>query len=200
MHGDFAGMPVLVTELSVSGARIRHEQRLPSGSMQTMRVPWDQGGTVRVYAHVIRSTVVRLAKREGESSLYDTGLKIAPVDEVSQDILRDVIASYVIRAINEQVANAHGIPPLAAYSYQTGKTDRYRRCQLVAGSWRKTETDLPDQPPDGFTISTEVDPFSVDLLCRTWQVCDAEGRRLTQLLAELSISKAEGVPTRRYLP
>jgi hypothetical protein len=27
-----------------------------------------------------------------------------------------------------------------------------------------------------------------------------EGRRLTQMLAELSINKAEGIPTRRYVP
>jgi hypothetical protein len=200
MRADFAGVPVMVTELSLSGARIRHESRLPSGSMQTLRIPWEQGGTVRAYANIIRSTVIHLAKREGESSLYDTGLKIAPVDEVSQDILRDVISSYVIRAINEQVSNARGIPPLAAYSYQTGKSDRFRRCELVGEQWRKTETDRPDQPTDGFTVSTDVDPFSVELLCRTWELCDAEGRRLTQLLAELSTSKSEGIPTRRYLP
>jgi hypothetical protein len=28
----------------------------------------------------------------------------------------------------------------------------------------------------------------------------AEGRRLTQMLAALSISRNEGIPTRRYIP
>ena len=40
--------------------------------------------------------------------------------------------------------------------------------------------------------------------CRTgfdsWEVLDAEGRRLTQLLAQLSISKNEGTPVRRFIP
>jgi hypothetical protein len=38
------------------------------------------------------------------------------------------------------------------------------------------------------------------LLCETYLASDAEGRKLIKLMAELSISKAEGVPTRRYSP
>ena len=84
--------------------------------------------------------------------------------------------------------------------YQPGKGELYRRCELVDGVWRQTETTRPQQPMNGFTISAEVDPYHVSMLCDTWERTTAEGRRLTRLLAELSISTTEGIPTRRYVP
>ena len=74
------------------------------------------------------------------------------------------------------------------------------RYELTDGKWRRSETTRADQPPNGFTVSADVRPYYVDLLCETYQASDEEGRKLTQTLAQLSISKAEGVPTRRYLP
>jgi len=40
----------------------------------------------------------------------------------------------------------------------------------------------------------------VELLCQTFASSDARGRKLIQLMSEMSISKSEGVPTRRYNP
>jgi hypothetical protein len=84
--------------------------------------------------------------------------------------------------------------------YQPEKGELLRRCEFIDGEWRKSETIRPQQPPNGFTISADVDPDHVAMLCDTWENTTAEGRRLTQLLAELSISRAEGIPTRRYVP
>jgi len=84
--------------------------------------------------------------------------------------------------------------------HQPEKGELLRRCEYIDGEWRKSETSRTQQPPNGFTISADVDLDHVEMLCETWETTTAEGRRLTQLLAELSISREEGVPVRRYVP
>jgi len=199
LRGEIDGIFAAISEISLNGVRLMHDQRLQPVQSHQIRFQWQQF-TIRLRGEVIRTTIKKLAKRPGEASVYESGIRITEAVGESHALLRDMIADFVVRSINEQLANARGIPPLAAYSYQTGKGDRYRRCEIVNGAWRKVETTNPEQPQNGFTISAEVDPNEVDMLCKTWEVCNAEGRRLTQVLAQLSISKKEGIPTRRYLP
>ena len=188
-----------VLELSVTGFQVAHEARYAPGEVDHLVVDW--GGTkLDLVCRLMRSTLWRLAKSLSEKSIYHSGLQIIDAIGDSYEKLRELIAERIIRALEEQKANARGIPPLAAYMYQPGKGDLYRRCELVAGVWRKQETSRADQPPDGFTISAEVEPEHVELLCRTWEMTTPEGRRLTQMLAALSISKREGIPTRRFVP
>ncbi len=199
LDATFGEGRVAVYELSVLGFLIAHERRYAPGETAHLAMEWNNQ-RIDLVCRLIRSTLWRLAKSLGERSIYHSGLHIVETIGDSYDRLREMIAERVIRAIDEQKANARGIPPLAAYMYQPGKGDLYRRCEFVAGEWRKTETIRPTQPANGFTVSADVDPQHVELLCRTWEMTTPEGRRLTQMLAELSISKAEGIPTRRYVP
>lgn len=199
LNATFGESRVAVYELSVLGFLIAHEQRYMLGEKARLVMEWNEQ-RIELVCRVMRSMLWRLAKSLGEKSVYHSGLHIVETIGDSYDRLREMIAERVIRAIDEQKANARGIPPLAAYMYQPGKGDLYRRCELVDGEWRKTETIRPTQPANGFTVSADVDPLHVELLCQTWEMTTPEGRRLTQMLAELSISKAEGIPTRRYVP
>ena len=186
------GVPVRVVEVSVTGARLAHEQRFPRAATNTLRIAW-RGHSIRLQIEAVRSMLVR----PGE---YQSGVRFINTGDDSDRLLRELIGDHVTRALNEQIANARGVPPIGGYTYQTGKGDRYRRCEFIDGVWRKVETRDPSQPPKGFTISADVDPGQVQMLCQTWIACDEEGRRLTQILAQLSIDKREGVPTRRYVP
>ncbi len=188
-----------VIEISLVGFRVAHEGRLPVGERRPLVVDW-QGTSLDVGCSLVRSTLWRLAKAMGEQSIYHSGLRIVETSRQSFEGLRELIGERILRALEEQKANARGIPPLAAYMYQPEKGDLFRRCELIDGVWRKTETIRTTQPPNGFTISAEVDPYHVDMLCETWENTTDEGRRLTRMLAELSVSKAEGIPTRRYVP
>jgi hypothetical protein len=199
MRARFGEDDVRVIELSVVGFLIAHEGRLESGTVRHFVLEWD-GGPIALECSVARSTLYRLGKSLGTKSIYHTGLRIVRFEEDGFQRLRALIAERIVRALDEMKANARGIPPLAAYMYQPGKGELFRRCELVDGAWRKSETIRPNQPPNGFTISAEVEDEHVDLLCQTWERTTHEGRRLTQLLAELSISRVEGVPTRRYVP
>ena len=190
---------VELVDLSLNGARVIGEARFGPGTEHELTFQWnDQEAKLTV--SVVRCTLFSFAKAPGEKSTYQTGLRIRETIGNSDRVLRELIASYVIRALEEQKANAQGLPPLGPYAYLEGKGDRFRRCELIEGKWRRSETTRSDQPPNGFTVSADIRPYYVDLLCETYQMLDEEGRRLTQMLAQLSINKAEGIPTRRYLP
>ncbi len=192
-------IPVQLIDLSLNGARVVGEARFGPGSEHELQFEWKEM-PVRLVCTVIRCTLFSFARAPGEKSTYQSGLRITETIGDSDRVVRELIGSYVIRALEEQRANALGIPPIGPYVYIEGKGDRYRRCELVDGKWRRSETTRPDQPTVGFTISAEVHPHYVDMLCETYQMTDDDGRRLTQTLAQLSISRAEGIPTRRYIP
>lgn len=199
LPAQFAGTRARVLEISIVGILIAHEGKITPGTTHDLVVEWD-GEQLEFACRVIRSTLWRLAKGAGEKSIYHSGLRILEATDVSIARLRQLLAERIIRALEEQKANARGIPPLAAYMYQPGKGELYRRCEYIDGMWRKSETIRPQQPANGFTISADVDPSHVEMLCRTWEMTTAEGRRLTQMLAELSLDRNEGVPVRRYVP
>lgn len=190
---------VQVKDVSLNGARVVGEARFAPGSEHQLHFVWNDM-KVDCVVEVVRCTLFSFAKSPGEKSMYQTGLRIRETIGHSDRTLREMIASYVIHALEEQKANARGLPPLGPYFYIEGKGDRFRRCELIDGKWRRSETTRAEQPPNGFTVSADVRPYYVDLLCQTYQLADEEGRRLTQTLAQLSITKSEGVPTRRYLP
>ena len=195
----FGESRVKVIDIAVTGFLIAHEGRHAPGDKRRLVIEWD-GTTFELTCAIVRTTIWRLAKAAGEQSIYHSGLRIVESSEEAFENLRELVAERVMRALEEQKANAKGIPPLAAYMYQPGKGDLYRRCEFIDGRWRRTETIHPEQPEYGFTVSAETHPDHIDMLCETWEKTSAEGRRLTQMLAELSISKGEGVPTRRYVP
>ena len=199
LKGFVGDVLVSVVEVSIVGFRVLHEQRFPPGDESEVRIEWD-GRQMRFGCHIVRSTLFRLGRTPAEKSVYQSGIRIDRSYEESDTVLRDLIAHRVIRALDEQKANARGVPPVLNYVYQVGKGDRYRRCELNDGRWRKFDTTRAEQPVEGFTVSAETDPAHVDMLCKTYEVMASEGRRLTKMLAELSIRKTEGTPTRRYIP
>jgi len=191
---------VFLVDASVEGIRIAHQGALPpAGQRCHLSLEWE-GHPIELDCEVIHNSLFRLAKNAGEKSVYHAGLRIANAIGESRAVLRQLVADCVARALDEQKANARGLPAKAAQSFQTGKGNDFIRCELVDGAWRRTSTNRPDQPANGFTISAEEEREQVEMLCETFEIADAAGRKLIQTMAEMSISKSEGVPTRRYNP
>lgn len=189
-----------IVDASLNGLRIAHQGTLPPiGQECLLTFEWE-GHPLELRCRVTRSTLHKLAKDKNDKSIYHAGLAIEEARYDSANALRKMISDVVARALDEQKANARGIPAKSAQIFQTGKGSEFLRFEIVNGAWRRTTTTRPEQPANGFTISAEEGRESVDLLCRTFENADAEGRRLIRLLAELSISKVEGIPTRRYEP
>ncbi len=199
VDGNLSGHPIKVLDLAIGGARVISQHRVAPGSAQQLGIDWD-GKSILLNCSVTRCTLQMFARGVGEKSRYEIGLRILETLGDSHRIMREMIAAYVMRALEEQRANWDGIPPMGPYVHLEGKSDHYRRCEWVNKAWQITATTRPEQPLSGFTVSAEVPPHYLDLLCRTYEMTNEEGRRLTRILAELSIDKAEGVPTRRYIP
>jgi hypothetical protein len=68
-------------------------------------------------------------------------------------------------------------------------TDTFFCYRLGPNGWKHRRSLLPDQPEDGFTIRASVPPEEIELLCRTYEEGDEESRRLTRLMAQLSLTR-----------
>ena len=191
---------VFLVDASVEGVRVAHQGVIPAVG-QSCRLSFDwEGHAIELECEVIHNSLFRLAKSAEEKSVYHAGLRIAEAIGDSRAVMRQLVADCVARALDEQKANARGIPAVSVQAFQTGKGTDFIRCELVDGTWRRTATTRPDQPVNGFTISAEEERDQVELLCQTFERADVAGRKLIQTMAEMSISKTEGVPTRRYNP
>jgi histone H3/H4 len=191
---------VFLLEVSLSGALIAHQGNIPpEGATGVVMFEWD-AIAVALECQVVRNTLQKMARNANEKSVYHAAMEIIRASDSAMKTLRDMITEVVARALDEQKANAHGIPAVAAQTFQTGKGSQFLRLELLNGAWRRTETTRPDQPMNGFTISAEEPPDHVALLCQTYALADHANRKLIKVMAELSISKAEGIPTRRYSP
>ncbi len=197
--GHLNESPVRVLDLALGGARVLAHSRFTPGAAQQLRIEWDKR-QILLNCTITRCVLQTLAQSANEKSVYDVGLRITETIGDAHIVMREMIAHFVLKALEEQKANWDGIPPVGPYVHLEGKSDNYKRCEFINGEWKISPTRRPEQPLTGFTISAEVAPHYVDMLCKTYQMTDDEGRRLTRILAELSISKAEGVPTRRYVP
>lgn len=191
---------VYVVDLSMTGLRVAHQDDLPAvGATCVVTFNWE-GRRLTMRCEVRRTIVAKAATTKFEKTLYHTGLAILAKDPLADRTLRDIIESCVSRALDEQKANARGVPAIAAQSFQTGKGDNLIRCELRAGQWVRTNTQDSRQPENGFTVSADETPDKIAMLCRAYASGDADGRKLIRTFAALSISKSEGIPTRRYAP
>jgi len=200
LGGRSGNARVFLVDASVEGIRVAHQGTLPPVG-QTCQIAFDwHGHTIDLECQVIHNSLFKLAKADGEKSVYHSGLRITNASDESRKTLKQLISEVVARALDEQKANARGVPASAAQSFQTGKGNDFIRCELIDGEWRRTTTSRPEQPQNGFTISAEEGRDQIDMLCQSFETADAAGRKLIRTLAEMSISKSEGVPTRRYTP
>ena len=200
LPGHIGTAKIFVLDASLAGLRVAHQGTIPPLGTRCRVIFQFESSRIELECEVRRNALQKLAKNDREKSVYHAGLVIVEMIGQSDSAMRDMIAKLVARALDEQKANARGIPAVAALSYQTGKGTEFIRCELVGTSWRKTETTRSDQPASGFTISADESREQIQMLCDAFAAADAEGRRLIRTMAELSISKAEGIPTRKYMP
>jgi len=200
VRGAVGVVPVYVVDVSLAGARVAHQDSLPEvGETSVLTFEWE-GRTYSGPCEVRRTKLEKAARSKFDKALYHTGLFLMRTDPESHAILRDIVHASVDRALDEQKSNARGIPATAALSFQTGTGDEFLRCEMRHARWVKTSTRDPQQPEHGFTISSSEPASKVAMLCRAYEIGDPDGRRLIRTFAALSISKSEGIPTRRYAP
>lgn len=189
---------VFIVDVSLRGLRLLHQDDIGAvGAACVVRAEWD-GRPMELQCTIVRTMRSATPGRSGRTQ-YHSGLAITRVAGVSSITLRRLIEHHIERALDEQKANARGVPPpLAAQSVQTGAPAAFVRHELAMGRWREVMTPSTAQPEHGFTIAARTTPAEVEMLRRAYE--NAENASLIRRLAAMSISGAEIVQARRYMP
>lgn len=202
LRGTIDGVKVFLVDVSLNGVRVMHQEDVGSVSSEcVLRAEWD-GHSMLLHCTIVRTAMHRPANRKGERTLYHSGLAIDHAAAGSARTLQRLVEHHVERALDEQKANARGIPPpLAAQSMQTGTSTTYVRHEYVMGRWREVMTAISNQPDNGFTICATTTPAEVDMLRRAYETATtAADMAMIRRMAALSVSAAEVVQARRYTP
>lgn len=191
---------VFILDVSRTGMRVAHQETIGAvGDQRIIEFEWE-GRRLALECTLRHSQVQRIGTAAYARSIYHSGVTIVATSPGSEEVLRQMIERHVERALDEQKANARGIPALAAQSFQTGKAKEYVRHVWSGGRWHAATTTDARQPANGFTLSASQTAEEVAMLREAWEVGDAAAHTMIQRMAELSISRAEGIPTRRYTP
>lgn len=194
MAAKLGGQRAYILDLSLSGFRVAHQHVVTAGSGTVVELEWE-GERAAIDCRVIRSHSHRGS--QAATPVYHSGLEMV---SAPPPVIRRLIEWHVSRALDEQKANARGIPAVAAQSFQTGGGTSYVRHELVGTGWRSIPTTDPKQPPMGFTVSASTSAEEVTMLQQTFEQGDRSARQMLQKMAEISISSAAGIPTRKYTP
>ncbi|MEO8032836.1 MAG: PilZ domain-containing protein [Acidobacteriota bacterium] len=176
--GDFA---VRLLDISVTGALVEHDEDIDLGARALLRFYW-RNEEVEVTAETIRELDGHAALRFLDRS--ETLLALLA------DAARELLVAQEANATGDRERNLiDGDATLTAAS-EAGRLRMrgFLIWTLADGAWSRRASLLPEQPADGFTLSAAEDPEQVELLCRTYESGDEESRRMTRLLAELSVA------------
>jgi hypothetical protein len=201
LRATIDGVRAFLVDVSLRGLRVMHQEEIGRvDSKCVVRSEWD-GRPMELHCSIVRTSLHRSADNAGNRATYHSGLTITRAVGVSSVTLRRLVEHHVERALDEQKANARGIPPLAAQSIQTGVASSFIRHEYRLGRWREVTTHSPEQPDKGFTIAAHTTPSEVEMLRRAYERAKtANDLAVIRRLAEMSVSGAEIVQARRYTP
>lgn len=195
------GTRAFIVDVSLRGLRVMHQDEIGLiASKCIVRSEWD-GRALELHCSIVRTALHRSSTDGGGRATYHSGLVITRAVGVSSVTLRRLIEHHVERALDEQKANARGIPPLAAQSIQTGGVSAFVRHEYRLGRWREITTHSSEQPDHGFTIAAQTTPSEVEMLRKAYERAKtANDLAVIRRLAEMSVNSAEIVQARRYTP
>lgn len=197
--GMAEGKRAALIDVSLSGALIAHEFRADVGTRMRFQFDW-RGESIIADCEVMRAQL-HASPIKGAVALYRSGVAFRRFIGESEHVLRTMVSDLVTRALDERRANARGIPPLMARSFQTGRKGAgYLTLVFAKGVWQRFETIHPEQPQDGFTVSIDEDPAEIALLCEAWEIAASSHRQMIREVARISVSNEAGIPARRYDP
>jgi hypothetical protein len=202
MPASVNGVRAFLVDLSLRGLRVLHQDEIGNTSSAcVVRSEWD-GRVIELHCSIVRTALHRASDKPGGKTQYHSGLAITRTVGASAITLRRLIEHHVERALDEQKANARGVPPpLAAQSMQTGTPTAFVRHEYKGGSWREVMTPTAAQPEQGFTIAAQTTPAEVEMLRKAYEAAKtAADVAVIRKLAAMSVSGAEAVPARRYMP
>lgn len=200
LNATVDGQRALVADISLHGLRVVHPDPIRPGTC-VVKAEWD-GHVLTFHCTLVRTLQHRSAAFGGRM-LHHSGLSITAAGRESKAVLRSLIEHHVERALDEQKANARALPPpLAAQSIATGGVPAaYVRHEYALGRWREVMTPNATQPDNGFTIAAHTASYEVEMLRSAYERATTPADHVViRKLAAMSVSGAEIVQARRYMP
>lgn len=220
--------PVVLVDVSILGARVEHSTPLQAGGRARLSFKWDDE-EISAECRIVRSRLERFSVGSDGLTVYHSGLEFEEMPAEMKERLKNIIARFISRALEEQKLNARGVMPehdvgkmpifryggqltanptdvaqalgsVALPTSRIAKESGYICYHLENNTWRTKRTHDPGQPVEGFTISATEDRAQADLLCEAYLRSDKEGRKMIQLFAQLSIMEGEGIQPGRFQP
>ena len=188
------GERAYVVDASLRGVRLSHTNLFLQETQCGVTFEWN-GKPIELVGKIRWTKAQRIPSNK---NIYYSGFEIEAVRTDAASALRSLVEECVERTLDEQKANAKGIPPVAASLMQSAASILYAKHELTDGVWRKIMTSDARQPLSGFTVSANELRHQVELLKKTYEAADPAMRETIRKLAEISVS--ETVPARRYIP
>lgn len=179
LDGWFGDYSVRLVDVSASGAQIEHDEPIPPDARGLLRFFW-RGSDVEILAETARL-------------IHDqrSGLKFLEESETLRSLLAmsaaEVLHALEANARGDRAANVVGDETLTS-AWRTHATG-YICWSFEDGAWYAHPSHDADQPENGFTISASEDEEQVEMLRRTYETGDAEARKMTRMLAQLSCTE-----------
>ena len=177
LDGWFGDFTVRLVDVSASGAQIEHEDPIPGDARGLLRFSW-RGEDVEILASTAR---IIENNRCGLHFLEENETLRALIATSAAGLLRALEAN----ARGDRGANVVGDETLTSAWHRP--IAGYVAWTFDDGAWRASPSRSSGQPENGFTIAASEADDQVELLRRTYESGDAEARRLTRMLAELSV-------------
>ena len=177
LDGWFGDYPVRIIDVSASGAQVEHEEDLPSDANGLLRFWWS-GAELEILAKTARSIGTT---RSGLQFLEESEALRPLIDASATGVMRALEAN----ARGDRGANVIGDETITSLSKPLGSG--FVKWMLSDGRWHSQFSHDSEQPLNGFTISAGEPEEEVEMLRQTYESGDEESRRLTRMLAELSV-------------
>ncbi len=219
---------VILSDVSIFGARIEHHVPLTTGARTKLIFRWSEED-IEVDCKIIRSRLESFSTGADGLTVYHSGLEFGEIPAATRLRLKNMLALFISRALEEQKLNARGVVPEHDHAHmpifrdgqltvsasdkaeaaggaalpmsRLAKTSGYVCYTLERGTqWRAKRTQDPAQPADGFTISAGEAKQQAEQLCEAYVKSDTEGRHIIRMFAELSIMEGGGTPPGRFEP
>lgn len=180
IDGWFGDFSILIVEVSASGAKIVHDDPIPHAARGLLRFSW-RGNDVEILSQITRSEGARSGVHFLDSN--------AALREMIANSANEVLRAQQANAQGDRARNKVGDETLTAASAGVRAASGFLQYHLTPNGWKCHRALLPDQPDDGFTVSANESQEQIDLLCSTYESGDAEAKRMTRMIAEVSVTR-----------
>lgn len=185
LSGRFIKYKVRLLDVSATGALIESDAEIPLGKKGTLNFTWRKH-KVKIKAETVRTEEDRAGLRFIEQSEQLCEL----IAESAREVLRAQQANLEGEREKNIISGDETLTTASAGLRAAG----WVTWTLEPNGWKKRKSLLPDQPENGFTLAASEPEDQVALLRQTYENGDAEARRITRLLAELSVATVRQAP------